>query len=341
MSRDRVRAAKFLAPGQLELGELKLPTLTDTDVLVRPTAVGLCGTDIHILDGEFPATPGIVLGHEIAGIVERVGAEVEHVAEGDLITVEPHVYCTVCRYCRSGREHLCLAKRAFGVHLNGGLAERLVVPSRTVFGLPPGMSPILGCMTEPLGCCLHAIDRLSPVSGTSAMVIGAGPAGLILTRLLRLHGVTPLVVLEPRPARRALSLEMGADVAVDPSRPDHREQLLALTAGHGYDAIIEAAGLESTLELAIDLVARGGSVLIFGVAAPDASVALRPLDVFTRELTILGTVINPFTHQRAVNLLPRMNLDAIDVASFALDNIAAAIEAQRDGVATKIVVHPN
>jgi len=336
-----MKAVVFIAPGDVRLDDFPLPDPRAGEVRVRPQAVGICGTDTHILHGDFPSARPVVLGHEIAGIVEALGAGVTTVREGDLVTVEPHVYCTTCRYCQSGQEHLCLHKRAFGVHLNGGLEEAVVVPARTVYPLPAGIDARLGCLAEPVACCIHGMDRLAPRSGAPLLIIGAGPAGLILTRLARLAGAAPIAVSEPNPERRAVASTFGADYALDPAAADFRDQVRDLTRGDGFDSIIEAVGSPATLELAVDLAARGGKILVFGVAPMGAAASLRPYDIFVRELTLIGSVINPYTHQRAVNLLPRLGLDRLSIAQIPLERYREAFEAQATGaLATKIQLLP-
>lgn len=336
-----MKGVVFHSPGELHLEDLPLPSPAAGEVRLRPQVVGICGTDTHILRGEFPATHGIVLGHEIAGIVEALGHGVHGVREGDIVTVEPHVYCTGCRYCRSGQEHLCLRKQAFGVHLNGGLAEALVVPARTVYKLPPGFDARLGCLVEPTACCVHGMDRLAPKSGHPLLVIGAGPAGLILTRLARLAGAAPIVVSEPDATRRATALSFGADFALDPKSPTFREQLADITNGAGFDSIIEAAGTPATLEFAVEVAARGAKILVFGVAPMGAVARIPQFDIFVREISIIGSVINPYTHERAVHLLPRLGLDLMPMTQFTIDDFESAFAAQASGAAgVKVQILP-
>ena len=336
-----MKAVVFHGPHDLRLDELPMPQPGPGEVRVRPLAAGICGTDTHILHGEFPSARPVVLGHEIAGSVDEVGAGVKDIREGDLVTVEPHVFCTTCRYCRGGQEHLCYDKRAFGVHLNGGLAEAVVVPVRTVYKLPPGIDARTGSMAEPVACCIHGMDRLAPRSGCPLLIIGAGPAGLILTSLAKFAGAAPLVVSEPNAERRAAALAFGADHAVDPTAEGWREQLRALTSGHGFDAIIEAVGSPATLQLAVDLAARRGRILVFGVTPMGVEASIKPYDIFVRELTLIGSVINPYTHERAVSLLPKLALDRLPVAAFPLARFREAFEAQAAGsAAAKVQILP-
>lgn len=335
-----MKALRFHGPHDLRLEDVPAPAPGPGEIRIRPVAVGICGTDIHILDGTFSARSPVVLGHEVAGRVEAVGREVRSVSEGDLVTVEPHRYCGVCRYCRLGREHLCLDKEAFGVHLNGGMAEFQVIPERIAYRLPDGMDPKIGALAEPLSCCVHAMDRLAPRSGTSIVIFGAGPAGLILVALSRLAGLTPIVVVEPDAARRDSAVTFGANTTVDPSGTGWADTALAIVGGAGFDYVVEAVGSPRVLESAIPLAARQGTILVFGVANPDETAAIKPQEVFAKELTILGTVINPFTHHRAVELLPLLGLDRLGIRTFPLQAHAEAFAAHQQRAAGKVQFAP-
>lgn len=335
-----MKALRFHGPHDLRLDELPDPTPGSGEVRIRPVAVGICGTDLHILDGTFSSRPPVILGHEVAGYVDSVGTDVRNAREGDLIAVEPHRYCGVCRYCRLGREHLCLDKEAFGVHLNGGMATLQIIPERTAYRLPDGIDPRIGALTEPLSCCVHAMDRLAPRSGTSIGLWGAGPAGLIMLTLLRLAGLTPIVVFEPDAARRQSALAFGAHAVVDPLAEGWQEQGLALVGGAGFDYIVEAVGSPRVLETAIPLAARQGTILVFGVANPGETAAIKPQEVFAKELTILGTVINPYTHYRAVELLPSLGLERLEFATYPLEAHVEAFAAQKRRAADKVQFLP-
>ena len=335
-----MKAVRFRAPGSLSLDDIATPSPGPNDVVLRPLAVGICGTDARILEGAYHAEPGVVIGHEVAGVVESVGAAVSNVREGDLVTVEPHLYCGVCRQCRLGNEHLCPDKRAFGVHLDGGMAERQVIPARLAYPVPAGTDPEIACLTEPLACAVHGMDRLAPASGLPVLVIGAGPAGLLLASLSRLAGLS-VVVLEPDPKRRAVATAIADAVTVDAGSADWREGVLRAGAADGFDYVIEASGSATGLETAVSLAARHGRILVYGVARPEDRAAIPPFEVYAKELTIIGTALNPYTHLRAVELLSEIRFDALDRGVFPLANYAEAFAAQRERRATKIIVAPN
>lgn len=335
-----MQAVRFLRPGVLSLDELPPRAVGPEDVRIRPSAVGICGTDARIVEGAFFAQPGVVLGHEIAGVVEAVGSAVTNVREGDSITVEPHLYCGACRYCRLGNEHLCPEKRAFGVHLDGGMAEQLVVPARLAYQLPPGLDPTIGCLAEPLACAVHGMDRLAPISGLPALVLGAGPAGLLLSALARMAGLM-VVVVEPDEKRRAVARAMIGAATIDPGEDDWRERALAESGGAGFDFLIEATGSPAGLEAAVALAARRARILVYGVARADETAAIKPYEVYAKELTIIGSALNPYTHLRAVELLPHLRLELMDRGVYALSEYEMAFEAQRARGWTKVVLTPN
>jgi 2-desacetyl-2-hydroxyethyl bacteriochlorophyllide A dehydrogenase len=331
---------RFRGPGDVGLEESAEPEVGPLDVRIRPAAVGICGTDARIIEGAVPAVRGVVLGHEIAGHVTAVGDGVAGMREGDLVSVEPHLYCGRCRYCRLGHEHLCPEKRAFGVHLDGGMADSVVVPGRIAYRVPDDVDPRIACLAEPVACAVHGIDRLQPASGLPLLVLGAGPAGLMLTSLARLAGSTPIVVAEPDADRRRVALELGAHVTVDPGQADWLEQALAATGGDGFDFAIEASGSPAALEAAVTVSARRGRILVYGVARPGEMAAIPPQQVYAKELTILGSALNPYTHLRAIGLLRDLRLDRLSIGVFALERFAEAFEAQRDRASSKIVLAP-
>lgn len=335
-----MQALRFHGRGDLRLDEIAVPDPPPGGMRLRPLAVGICGTDAHIFHGEFPAHAPLVLGHEIAGMVEAVGAEVKGSREGDFVTVQPNTYCGTCRYCRLGREHLCPNLRAYGVHMDGGFAQAMGVMAKAVYHLPSGLEPRVGCLAEPLACCIHGMDLLALQSGATVLVIGAGLIGLMLTRLARLAGAGLIVSSEPQALRRANALAFGADQVHDPNEAHFREALEEATGGLGFDAVIDAVGSSATFEVAVLLAARGGTVLLFGVAPMQATASVRPYDLYQRELTVVGSFINPYTHERAVSLLPQMGLERLRIEAFSLRGFHQAFAAQAATIAAKVEIAP-
>ena len=337
----KMRAVRFHSRENLSLDLLPVLDPQPGELRIRPLAVGVCGTDSHIFHGEFPVRPPRVLGHEIAGIVEALGAEVKGFHEGDFVTVQPNTYCGTCRYCRLGREHLCPHLWGYGVHMDGGFAEAMGVMASAVYHLPSGLEPRVACLAEPLACVIHGMDLLAMQSGATVLVIGAGVIGLMLTRLARLSGAGLIVASEPNALRRGNALTFGADKAVDPNAPEFREALDNVTDGLGFDAVIDAVGSSATFEQGVTLAARGGTVLVFGVAPMQATAQVRPYDIFQRELTVVGSFVNPYTHERAVSLLPQMGLEKIRFETFTLEEFPKAFAAQATSTAAaKVEILP-
>lgn len=334
-----MKAVRYHGDGRLEVEQIEDPQPGPGEVLLAPLAVGVCGTDTHIVSGHFVSRPPVVLGHEIAAEVLAVGEQVADELVGRLITVEPHLYCGMCTPCQVGRQHLCPNRRAPGVHINGGMAERLVVPATLAYPVPEGISAEHAAMTEPIACCVHGMDRLAPQSGQPLAVFGSGPAGAIMIALARLAGASPIVAFDPQESRRDLALRVGADVALDP-RQDNAEAIATLTGGDGFASVIDAVGSARVVEQAIRDCARGGRILLFGVTDPAERASISPNDVYQRELTILGTALNPYTHRRAVGLLQRLPLAELRTTSFDLDHVPDALQAQQHGQADKAFIRP-
>lgn len=336
---DQMLAARFHGPQVLHLENVNRPKPGPGWVIVEPAAVGICGTDAHIYAGDFPVRAPVTLGHEIAGRISEVGEGIDDLSVGDRVCVEPHVFCTTCVYCRGGREHLCLNKLAFGVHLDGGMAEAVAVPRRTVYRIPDGIDFSIAALAEPVACSVHGFDRLAPLQGESLLIIGGGPAGLINTALAIHKGTGPVVVIEPDATRRRIARDFGADLTVDPTEEGWEEQAIAVTGGAGFNNVIEAVGGGHTLEAGVRLAARGAKILVFGVARENEIARLRPYDIFVRELTLLGTVINPYTQARAVQLLGRLPLEKLPIETVPLTNVGAAFDGSLKGP-IKVQIRP-
>jgi L-iditol 2-dehydrogenase len=257
------------------------------------------------------------------------------------VSVQPNTYCGMCRYCRAGREHLCSRLRAYGVHLDGGFSEAMVAHASALYRLSDGTDPLIGCLTEPLACCIHGIDRARLHSGSSVLVIGAGLIGLMLTRLLRLAGAGLIVVGEPQQARRSQAIEFGADGTVDSTTAEGEAAAMEDSNAGGFDLVIDAVGSRGSFEQAVRMTARGGSILVFGVATPSTLGSVSPFEIYARELTILGSFINPYTHERAVDLLPQMHLEKLRTNRFPLASYREAFEAQASSAdSAKVVILP-
>lgn len=334
-----MKALQYIGDNRVELRSIPDPEIEPGFVIIAPEAVGICGTDIHILEGDFNSQPPMTLGHEVAGRVVEIGIGVEGLEIGDLITVEPHRYCGVCLYCQIGYEHMCVNKQAYGVHLNGGMAELQKIPAKIAYKLPPGTSAPIGALTEPLACVVHSMDRLQALSGLPILIIGTGPAGSLLVALSKLQGLNPIITVDGRKDRQELAKLMGADFTFD-SVDEVEGQMETLTQGYGFPFVVDAVGSASVLESAMKLASRRATILVFGVASPSATWTVRPNEIYAKELTIVGSAINPFTHRRALSLLQRLPLEKFNISEYSMSDFEQAFADHKSGKFDKIQFNP-
>ena len=326
-----MRAARVEGIDSLHVRQVAEPEPGPGEVVVRVEACGICGTDRHILRGEYPAAPPVTLGHEFAGTVAAAGPGAR-LAVGTRVAVDPNIACGLCRECRRGDVCLCARRVALGVDRDGGLAEYALVPETQAYQLPPTMPIEWGALCEPLACCLRGLDLAAIQPGASVVVLGGGFIGQLMAQLARLAGATTVVLVTRQESRHRLAEALGATATLDP----HAGDTVALIAGEprglapgGADVVLECAGTVETFEQSIALARRGGTALVFGVAPQTAAARVSPFDVFARELRILGSYLNPHTHGRAVELAAsgRLALDPLVTHRIDLAAIPAVLAA--------------
>lgn len=312
---------------RFEIREMTFPELGPHEVLVRSKACGICGTDIHIRRGEAGSaevTPPVVLGHEFAGIVERIGSEVTELCVGDHVTIDPNRYCGHCRPCRMGRKQNCEHLFALGVNVNGGFAEYALCPDSQCFKLNKDVDFDVAAMAEPLACVIHGIDQAQITAGQSVLVIGGGTIGLLMVQMARLRGASPVILSEPVEMRRKIALELGADAAIDPLQENLTECIREISGQEGVDVVIECVGRPAAAKQAFEAAGAGATILFFSVPTVDATVPLPLFDVYKKELRIVGSMINSDTHQRAVNLITsgRLEIKRLITHTYDLDRLS-------------------
>lgn len=335
----------FLGEKRFELREMHFSAPDCNEVLIKVAACGVCGTDVHIYNGEkgsAEVSPPVVLGHELAGVVEAVGKDVWSVRPGDHVCIDPNMYCGQCQFCRNGKKQLCERMQAIGVTRNGGFAQYCMVPEAQCFLLGPGVPLAHGAMAEPLACCLHGIDRARIRQGDTVCVIGGGAIGLFMVQLARLAGASRVLLSEPVKMRREIGLQVGADHAIDPINEKLPAVIRAVTGTDGVDVIIECVGTVRATQSAFEVTKQGATVLLFSVPSPDAVYGLKQMDVYQKELTILGSLINPDTQQRAVDMINsgKIMIDPIITHSFPLAQVEDAIMMQLGSESIKVIVTP-
>ena len=325
----------------ITLEDIEKPKPRGEEILIEVRACGICGTDVHILKGEFPASEPVVLGHELAGEVVSKGNEVNGIDIGDKVSVNPNISCGKCTYCRSGKPNLCENLQAIGVHRNGGFGEYVTIPQNKAHVFQDAEF-IEGAFSEPIACCLRGIDRLDPNEGETAAVFGGGAIGLLMLQLLKLSGASKVFLSEPIEERRNMAEKLGAFRVIDPKKYNPVEVIKSETDGIGVDNTVEAAGLPTIFEDCINVAKKGGSILQFGVSPPEKESRIRPYQVYKKELSIFGSFVNPFTQERAVRLIESGDLELKQLITheLALKEIRKGIELMESNQGIKVIIKP-
>ena len=341
-----MRAAIIDAPGNIRIGSLADPTPKADELVIRVGACGICGTDLHILDGESPlATYPIVPGHEFAGEVVAVGRNVPQgfgtrdmkVTVGARVAVEPNLYCGHCEFCRTGHENLCLNYTAIGVTVDGACAEYVSVPAAKAYILPERLSFREAALIEPISCAVHGMHRLNPRTGDTFLIVGAGTMGLILVQLALRGGASKVAVVDLNTQRLQLAKQLGVDsVQTDINKLLEDEPL-------GFDCVIDVTGVASAIEGAFRAVKRGGKMLVFGVAPSEARISLSPFRIYNDEITVLGSMAVLYSFAPALNLLSSGAFDTAVMltAALPLEDFPHALSMVKRGEGVKTQILPN
>jgi L-iditol 2-dehydrogenase len=288
-----MKALVLTAYGVLEYRDAPEPRIGPGDVLVRVRACGICGSDVHGMDGSSGRRiPPVIMGHEASGAIAEVGAAVSVWKPGDRVAFDSMISCGECWHCRRGEINLCDARRVLGVSCeeyrrDGAFAEYVVVPARILCRIPEGVDFPEAAMAEPLSVAVHAVRLAQPGVGESAVVVGAGMIGLLLVQVLRASGCAPVISLDLDAGRRGRALAVGADIALDPRGPELPRAVLDRTEGRGADMAFEAVGVSAAVQSATAAVRKGGRVVLVGNIAAKADLPLQA--VVTRQIALLGS----------------------------------------------------
>jgi L-iditol 2-dehydrogenase len=337
----RHRALRLHATRDIRLDVTDAPRPRAGEVLVRVTAVGLCGSDRHWWEeggiGDTALSTPLVLGHEIAGVVASGPGE------GRRVAVDPAITCDECEPCRAGQSNLCLAVR-FAGHgtIDGGLRESLAWPERHLHELPDECSDAAGALLEPLGVALHALD-LAPVGpGASVAVVGCGPIGLLLIQLARLAGATWIAAVDPLEHRVKAAAGFGASAVPSNSEGGPAAHILAATGGRGVDVTFEAAGTGAAIDTAIGVARPGTRVVAVGIPSDDR-IAFRASVARRKELAIIFARRTRDTYPRAIQLVAsgEIDLDRLVTHRFPLEQGELAFGALETHEGIKVLVEPS
>jgi D-arabinitol dehydrogenase (NADP+) len=337
-----MKALRYDKPRSYAVIETDLPTVRDNDVLIKVKACGVCGTDLHIHEGEFIAKFPLIPGHETVGVVAAIGKDVKDFKVGERVCADNSELCGECFYCRRGQALLCEHFEAHGVTMNGGFAEYCAYPAGKVFKIH-NLSDVDATLLEPASCACHGLEKIAPKLGSSVLMFGAGPTGLCLAQLLRHNGGAHVVLAAPGGLKMDLAKNLdAADVYVELSRenPEAQFEQLKKENPYGFDVVVEATGSAKILEDAINYVRRGGKLVVYGVYSDSARVSWPPSKIFGDEITILGSFSETYMFPATIQYLDtgKVKVGGIVNKTFKLEQWAECLEAMKNKSAVKAAI---
>lgn len=342
-----MKALRKFAPGPGNVGyvDVPAPACIRDHVLLKVAATGICGTDLHIYDGEYPTRPPVTMGHEVAGTVFEVGPDVEGWQVGDRVTTETYFsVCGSCRYCRAGQPNLCPDRRSIGAAVDGGFAPLLLVPARNLHRLPTNVSLTAGALTEPLACCVHAIQQTVVAPGDRVLISGPGPIGLLCVQLVSAAGASIVIAgTDADRLRLDTATKLGARAAVNVQADPEamREAVAHFTDGFGFDVAIECAGASASVTNCLQALRKRGRYVQIGLFGRPVSADFDA--VCLKELTLSGTFAQvPGAWETAIRLmaLGQINVEALISDIVPLPEWARAFDSLRQKTALKICLTP-
>ncbi|MGM0675039.1 MAG: galactitol-1-phosphate 5-dehydrogenase [Spirochaetota bacterium] len=304
-----MKALELKAYNDLQLTDVAKPTPAKDEVLIRVRAVGICGSDVHGLDGSTGRRiPPVIMGHEASGVIEEAGADCHSFSPGEAVTFDSTLYCGECYYCRRGQVNLCDNRKTYGVSCDeyrrdGAFAEYIAVPERGLYRIPENVSFEHAAMVEPVAIAMHAAELAPRSVADSAVVVGAGNIGLMLIQVLRAAGYGLIVAVDVDERKLRTAGELGADYGVDPGNEDVGELVSSLTDGRGTTAAFDAVGLQSTFETALRAVRKGGTVVMVGNLTPELSLPAQY--AIMRQVRLQGTVNSCGEYPACVEMIAR------------------------------------
>ncbi|MCE5249635.1 galactitol-1-phosphate 5-dehydrogenase [bacterium] len=309
--------------------EIPKPSVGPGDVLIKVKACGICGSDVHGMDGSTGRRiPPLIMGHEASGVVEETGKNVKDFTPGDRVTFDSTIYCGVCHFCRQGLINLCDNRRVLGVSCreyrqHGAFAEYVAVPEHIVYPLPEGLGFEQAAMVEPLSVAVHAVERTPRSLNDSAVVVGAGMIGLLVIQVLRAAGCGKIIAVDMDQTRLDLATRQGADRGLKPDSGGFAGEILSLTGGRGADRAFEVVGTSSAFATALSALRKGGTLTLVGNVSPSVEMPLQA--VVTREYTLYGSCASRGEYPACLDMIARGSVD-VDVLKSAVAPLSEGAE---------------
>ncbi|MBC7723281.1 MAG: alcohol dehydrogenase catalytic domain-containing protein [Burkholderiaceae bacterium] len=328
------------SPGVVEVTEEPTPTVGPREALVSLLVAGVCGSDTHAMHGLHPQmTLPYYPGHEVVGIVEAVGSDVVGLPIGTRVTPEPTLPCRDCKMCRTDRENICENLQFFGCgYREGGMADLFTIPADRLHVIPEDFTDLQAALIEPLATPVHAVGLAGDLTGKAIAILGCGTIGLLVLAAARYHGARRIVVTDVLASKRERALRLGADVALDATAPDIADQVRT-QLGESADVVFDCVSIQSTVDSAVEMVGKGGTVVIVGV--PQRSVVVQLPSIQDRQIRIQGAATYlARDYAVAVDIIRSgaVSTDEMVTSSYRLADSASAFGAAVGGSEVKVVI---
>ncbi len=318
-----MKALVLTKSNHFEIRDCPEPQVEDQDVLIQVKACGICGSDVHGMDGSTGRRqPPIIMGHEAAGIITKTGSGVTLWQKGDRVTFDSTVYCQQCSFCQKGLINLCDNRRVLGVSCDdyrrdGAFAEYISIPQHILYRLPEGVRFEQGAMIEALSIAVHAARRTSISAGDTAVVVGTGMIGLLVIQVLRAVGCGKVIAVDVDSDRLGLAEQLGADITLNPETSDVLQHCMQITGGRGADIAFEVVGVTPAVQTAVSVLRKGGCLTMVGNVSPHVEIPLQTL--VTREISMNGSCASCGEYPDCLDMIADQKVDVDKLISAVAD----------------------
>jgi L-iditol 2-dehydrogenase len=327
-----MKAAVLEEVKKLTVKNILKPELKPNEILIKVAVCGICGTDIKLFEGKYSANTPVVLGHEYSGEVVEIGSEVSNFTAGDRVVSDPNESCGACTWCRTGKPCFCNNLAAYGVLRDGGFAEYTKVAEKGTYKIPEKLDFESASFTEPVSCAVHCIDRAGIKPGDTVIILGGGAMGQIILQLVCNAGAGKIIMVTRSSWKLELASKLGATHVINAKTENVLKKSMDITDGMGADVVIEAVGSPQTIEQSLSLAKRSGRVVIFGFTPEGVKAHFVPFDILSKELTVMGSWVNPYTFQRALEILEikKVDVKTLITNTLPLENIIEGFQLMKD-----------
>jgi L-iditol 2-dehydrogenase len=337
-----MKQAVMTKPGKIEINEVPIPKIGADQVLIKIKRIGVCGSDIHVYYGLHPYTSyPVIQGHEVSGVISKVGENVENFQPGNLVTIIPQVVCGKCYPCRTGQYHICDNLKVMGFQTDGAAQEYFAVDANNVISIPKEINMDHAAFIEPISVGVHAIQKAGNIKGKGILVLGAGTIGNLLAQAARAMGAEKVLITDIKPYKLEKARQCGLENVINTSKEDLAEKIQQVFGPDKMDYIFECVGTQQTITQAIDNARKGSAIIVVGVFSKDPKVNLG--FVQDRELRLLGTLMyQRKDYELAISIIAsgKINLEPLITHRFAFDDYLDAYKMidQSNGEYMKVMI---